>query len=331
MLVLGILVASAAVAWAASSPTVTTGSVTAIKDTSAALGGTINPNGAATAYHFDWGLTSAYGATTASKTLAAGTKSVAVKETITPLLPGTVYHYRLDAQNSSGIVFGRDRTFRSGGNAPPGVTTGPVSSLGKSGATVTGVINPSGATTTWIVQYGLTTAYTAQTLPSNIAAGATPVTVAAVLTGLEPGTTFHYRLVAMHGSIATQYGADATFETYPSPAPKPRVRATTTPRRDRTKAFTFTTNGRITGPRSETSAQICTGSARVSYFMGRRRLSSHSVPIQPNCTFFDQTSFRKLPGHGPKGRTVKLRVVVSYGGSGWLAAASARNQTVTLG
>ncbi|MBV8220530.1 MAG: hypothetical protein JO325_18855, partial [Solirubrobacterales bacterium] len=51
----------AALAIAAASPSVTTGSDSHVTDTSAELLGTINPNGNSTAYYFEWGLTAAYG------------------------------------------------------------------------------------------------------------------------------------------------------------------------------------------------------------------------------------------------------------------------------
>ena len=50
----------AAVAVEASSPTVPTGSHSHVTDSSAVLHGTVNPNGSATTYYFQWGLTTAY-------------------------------------------------------------------------------------------------------------------------------------------------------------------------------------------------------------------------------------------------------------------------------
>ena len=63
-LVLGALVP--AVALAASSPTVETGAATKVATGSAVLTGTVNPNGAATGYTFDYGTSTALGAVTPS-------------------------------------------------------------------------------------------------------------------------------------------------------------------------------------------------------------------------------------------------------------------------
>src|SRR5947208_2472837 len=92
----------AAVALAATSPTVTTGSASA-SQSKATLNGKVNPNGSATLYHFEWGLSrpatpggalSNQGTTHA---LRAGTKTISVQVGISSLLPATTYYYRLDA------------------------------------------------------------------------------------------------------------------------------------------------------------------------------------------------------------------------------------------
>ena len=244
-----VLASSAPLALASSSPTVTTGAVTSIGDTSAVLNGTVNPNGAATTYQFQWGLTTAYGLLTPVGTLDATKPSTAVKATIPGLLPGTTYYYRLDAVNAAGTGTGRGHTFRTAGISPPGAATGPLSAIGPFSATVTGTISPEGANTTWYVQYGLTSAYGTQTFgaTASVTPDDAPVTVSAPLSGLQPGATFHYRFVAVHAGSVPQYGADATFQTQPWPAPVPRLIASTTPRSARHAPFAFSTFGRIAG------------------------------------------------------------------------------------
>ncbi len=325
-----LLGSSAGLALASSSPTVTTGATSSIADTSAALNGTVNPNGAATTYQFQWGLTAAYGLVTPIGSLAAGTSSRAVKATISGLLPGTTYHYRLDAVNKSGTVVGADRTFRTAGASPPGAATGPLAAIGPFSATVTGTITPQGATTTWYVQYGLTSAYSAQTFGGTVAPGDAPVTVSEPLSGLQPGVIFHYRFVAVHGGSVPQYGADETFQTQPWPAPVPRVIASTTPHSARHSPFAFSTFGRIVGPASDPASEVCFGSADVSFYLGRTLESSQSTTIQPNCTFFAMRTFARVPGRHHHARGVKLRVVIRFDGNGWLAPAKARAETVTL-
>src|SRR5579859_5971751 len=95
-------VVSAAVALAASSPSVVTGSVSRISETSAVLHGTVNPNGSGTTYFFEWGLSTAYGANGQAVSAGSGTKAVSVAQTAGGLIPGTTYHYRLIATNHDG-------------------------------------------------------------------------------------------------------------------------------------------------------------------------------------------------------------------------------------
>src|SRR6516165_7263316 len=107
------------IAAAASSPSVTTGSASSIKTTSAVLHGAVNPNGSGTSYTFQWGLTSAYGVNGASHSAGSGTTAKSASATAGGLLPGTPYHYRLIATNRFGVTVGADRTFKTRGNPPP--------------------------------------------------------------------------------------------------------------------------------------------------------------------------------------------------------------------
>src|SRR5215210_1975086 len=110
----------------AASPSVTTGGASSVTRSSAALNATINPGGQRTVYNFQYGVTTAYGATTVTKSAGSGTARVAVKTGIANLTSGTVYHYRVVATNPQGQAIGKDRQFKTAGQppAPPGVFTG---------------------------------------------------------------------------------------------------------------------------------------------------------------------------------------------------------------
>jgi hypothetical protein len=199
-------------------------------------------------------------------------------------------------------------------------------SVGKTVATPTGVINPEGATTTWVIQYGLTTAYGMQNFPGTLAATATPVAVSAQLTGLAPATLFHYRIVAFHGASVVSAGGDATFFTEPSKRPVPKMTAHTSPGRDKHSPYSFTTSGTLGGAGFIPAAQRCTGNVGVRFFNGRRQLAFVVAPVQPNCKFSVSASFRRLHSHAPAG----LKVTVDYRGNGYIAAAN-RVDHVTAG
>jgi hypothetical protein len=303
------------IAGAAASPTVTTGGVTNRATTSVVLTGHVNPNGSATDYVFSLGPTAAYGATTAPRSAGGGAKPVAVAEKVTGLTPGTVYHYRITATNRSGTATGADRAFTTPGHPPAAVFTGPAANVGTTAATPTGAINPEGAATIWVVQYGLTTAYGYETNGQALAGGTTAVPVSAQLTGLAPGTLFHYRIVAYHGASVVSAGADAAFFTEPARRPRPGMSAHTRPGRDRRTPYTFTTSGVLRGAAWIPAAQRCAGNVGIRFHNGRRQLAFVVAPVGPDCRFSATATFRRLRGTRP----AALRVTVDYRGTGYLA------------
>ncbi len=79
-------------------------------------------------------------------------------------------------------------------------------------ANLLGGVYPNGRATSYYWQYGKTSAYGLKSAAVTIAAGATPVSASAALKALQPGTTYHYRLVATNAS-GTSYGYDYTLTT----------------------------------------------------------------------------------------------------------------------
>lgn len=96
--------------------------------------------------------------------------------------------------------------------SPPSVSTGSATAVSYSSATVHGTIDPRGSGTSYYFQYGPTHAYGGQTPIASAGAGTGNVSVAAALTGLQPLTVYHYRLVAV-SSAGTGFGKDRTFQT----------------------------------------------------------------------------------------------------------------------
>jgi hypothetical protein len=198
----------------ASPPTVVTGAASSIGPTSATVAGTVNPQGLATTYLFEYGKTTSYGSKTASKSAGSGTTTVAVTTAISGLTPGTTYHYRIVATSTAGTSKGTDHSFTT--TPPPSVVTGAASNIGPTSATVSGTVNPRGLATTYLFEYGKTTSYGSKTPSQNAGSGTSSLAVTAAISSLTPGTTYHYRIVAT--SIAgTSRGADRSFTTIPPP------------------------------------------------------------------------------------------------------------------
>jgi hypothetical protein len=100
--------------------------------------------------------------------------------------------------------------------AAPTVTTGPVTQIGATSATVSGTVNPGGQATTWHVEYGTSTSYGSSTASTSAGSGTATTSVSGSLTSLSPGTTYHYRVVAVNGA-GTARGADGIFTTFTPP------------------------------------------------------------------------------------------------------------------
>jgi len=89
-----------------------TSAATAVSDTTATLHGSVNPSGTSTAVSFEYGLTTDYGASVAATpAIITGTSTVSASATLTDLMSGTTYHYRLVADGPGGVVKGADMTF----------------------------------------------------------------------------------------------------------------------------------------------------------------------------------------------------------------------------
>jgi len=192
-------------------PSVSTGSATSLTSNSATLNGTINPNGAGTTYYFEYGITTAYGATTIATSAGSETSDVSVNTNITGLSESTTYHFRLVATNSVGTTSGSDQTFVTSPSVPT-VTTGSATLITSDTATLRGKVNPNGSSTEAYFEYGTTTSYEFSTPSEDIGSGSSSVTVNATISDLIPDTTYHYRLTATN-IAGTSSGADRTFYT----------------------------------------------------------------------------------------------------------------------
>jgi DNA-binding beta-propeller fold protein YncE len=203
-------------------PLVGTAEVTAAPTgTSATVTVAINPYGNGiwdTTYTFEYGQSTAYVAHLGAD---AGSASGTATEKIIleDLQPNTTYHYQVVAVNASGTSYGADRTFTTP-QVPPTATTVAAQSVNETSALLGGAANPEGSDTTCSVQYGTTSAYGSQAplspeealAPVDVGSGSTEAGVPVLVSGLAPGTTYHYRFIATN-SAGTSYGQDTTFTT----------------------------------------------------------------------------------------------------------------------
>jgi hypothetical protein len=194
-----------------SGPVPATGAANPIAITTATLNGTVNPNGEATTYWFEYGTDTSYGTETTHLSAGSGTTGVAESAAISGLTRGTTYHFRMVATNGTVTNNGADQTFTT--RDPPIVTTEIANPIAATGATLNGTLDPRGKSTTYKFEYGTTTGY-----GSEVTGGPTTTSgaVALAVTGLAQGTTYHYRLVATNADGTTN-GTDQMFTTKDPP------------------------------------------------------------------------------------------------------------------
>jgi hypothetical protein len=160
-----------------------------------------------------------------------------------------------------------------------------------------------------------------------VTAATTAEPVSYTLTGLAPGTTFHYRLIAVHGGSPAQTGADQAFTTIPLTRWGAKVTARTTPSRARRKPYLFATAGTVIPQVALPPGIGCTGYVGVRFFAGRKAVAFRKVGLQANCTYGVQIGFRHLVHHAP----ARLRVVVRFQGNAYLRPGVAPVRRVRLG
>jgi hypothetical protein len=107
------LVLPGGAAAASKKPEVVTGGVADVQPSTVTLTGTVRPRGAQTTHFFQIGLNRLYGTNTPGLVLARNAGRTRVTAPVTGLVPATTYHYRVVAQNRNGLVFGKDRTFKT--------------------------------------------------------------------------------------------------------------------------------------------------------------------------------------------------------------------------
>jgi hypothetical protein len=103
---------------------------------------------------------------------------------------------------------------------PPEISNEGALEVGLTEAELGGTINPGGLQTTYHIDFGPDSNYGSSTPEIDIGTGEVPVNAEAVLTGLDPARTYHWRLVATSEGQSA-FGPDRTFNTFaPSPAPQ---------------------------------------------------------------------------------------------------------------
>ena len=195
-------------------PLATTQDATTVHALSATLNGTVNANDLSTVVTFEFGLTTSYGSeATASQSPVTGNTATSVSANLTGLTPGSVtYHFRVKAVNTLGTIYGNDMTFTTLGDVPV-ARTAEATNITNSAATLNATILPNDLITTVIFDYGLTDSYgTEITATQSPVSGIENVDVTVNITGLLPGTEYHFSVKA-ENVLGITIGDDLVFST----------------------------------------------------------------------------------------------------------------------
>jgi uncharacterized protein (TIGR02145 family) len=202
------------------SPITITGEATSIAKTSAVLTGTVNANGQSTTVSFEYGLTTSYGLSiTAAQSPVTGTSNNSVSADVSGLAEGTTYHFRVKASSAGGTVYGEDRIFTTLCNSPTGSPES-ATNITSTSATLNGIVNANGFSTTVTFEYGTSTSYgSSKTASQSPVSGITQTPVSVGISGLLTNTIYYYRIKAENcGGIfySTDYETFTTSCTAPS-------------------------------------------------------------------------------------------------------------------
>lgn len=181
----------------------------------ATMQGTVNANGIVTNVVFEYGTSIAYGsAIDAEQSPVTGGSNTSVSARVSNLDPATLYHYRIKATNIIGTSYSVDSTFTTYGGPAEAATEGHLYPSSDGILACGSVKPPLGITAVYSFEYGPTTDYGNWTEWNEIS-GNTFTDVNMRITGLEPDTEYHYRIVANDETwcYLPIYGEDKTFRT----------------------------------------------------------------------------------------------------------------------
>jgi hypothetical protein len=181
----------------------------------ATLTGTIDPRGAATTYHFNYGPSSAYGASTPELSGGSANGEQSVSEHIAGLSAGTTYHVQVVATTNGISYSGADGTFTT--QPAPGASVSDPINVTTSSATLQGAADTHGLTGSYHFEVSATEGSFAmstaeQPLPAVM--GTQPLSTP--VGGLPPAQNLNVRLVVTSNEVSDVSEA-AFFATAPLP------------------------------------------------------------------------------------------------------------------
>lgn len=251
----------------------------------AEFSGTVDPKGFATEYKFEFAVDDG---SPDWESFGQGSSSSAVPTTVESerhdLQAQTDYLVRLVATNSGGSATSNEQSFSTAAAAPLAVAIAG-SERTTSTVRISGLVNPHGQATTYYFEYGSDTGYGSRFPVADgidVGAGNELVRVSRLLTGIAPGDTVHYRLVASN-LTGTTTSADQTVSATTA---ERGMELVSPPEKSGSEvAPKFTIQASADGERvayaSNGSFPGSTSTSTINFFMGTRTTDWNTTPLNP--------------------------------------------------
>ena len=159
--------------------------------------------GETTTVHVEWGAAGAApDHITQPVQVVPGTGLSPVALPLAGLAPGTAYGYRIVATNAEGSTTSALAGLTTP-TVPPQISLPQVLSVSGTSATLAAVVEPLGADTSVVVQWGATDELGQAGTPADVGAGPLPLAVSSTIDGLLPDHDYRARLVATNANGTT--------------------------------------------------------------------------------------------------------------------------------
>jgi hypothetical protein len=186
---------------------------------SAVMAGELNPENANTTYEFQYGvcedLESCPGLLETEQAQSPTYGVVGTTMEARGLLSNTLYHYRLRTKNQGGEATSQTGTFTTAPGPVVSAQTGAASGVATSSAIISGTVNPDGQAASYTFELGRYNGSETRfgvVFSAPTGSGAVPVEESLSLSGLQPGTTYAYR-ITIHSGAGGGKGQSATGAT----------------------------------------------------------------------------------------------------------------------
>ncbi|KKT22783.1 MAG: Peptidase M23 [Parcubacteria group bacterium GW2011_GWB1_43_8b] len=194
-------------------PYVQTYSASNTYQNSATLNGWVSSSGSNAYAWFEYGVnTNSLSYTTNSRYVGGNSN---FSESVSNLVSGTTYYFRLVARNDCGTNYGNVLSFSSGGSSYgqiPLVITNSATLIYQNSALLNGQVSPNGGLTDAWFEYGTTTNLGSKTNSQPLGSSNNYLNYSAAVTGLSANTTYYFRAVGQN-QYGTGYGNILNFRT----------------------------------------------------------------------------------------------------------------------